>query len=292
MADEMRIQVMNGGPYVVSGGVPLKEIAPVQTLNKENVDWHVLREIDEFPRPLRPLPLRPLQRQALLRRLHASEPWPEAETADRRPMTDRANRIEGAAGVMLDDESVCIGAGFCGTRTTNAWDLIGEEGDEAASASRPWSGAAPPAASPSSPPAPRRPSSPPSTPRSRSCRWPALGAWRRPRRERRRHPLGGAEPPHALPLWRLQQQALLRRRPQRPALRRALAGGVHLAQRMHGVEHRACRSVEPLVGCPQLAAKGLRQRQVVAVVDGSLAKFARQFKRPGVQVRRRVEIKV
>ena len=46
-------------------------------------------------------------------------------------MADRANRIEGAAGVMLDDESICIGAGFCGTRTTNAWDLIGEEGDEA-----------------------------------------------------------------------------------------------------------------------------------------------------------------
>ena len=54
-------QVMNGGPYVVSGGVPLKEIAPVQTLNGENVDWHVLPRDRRVARPLCALPVRSLQ---------------------------------------------------------------------------------------------------------------------------------------------------------------------------------------------------------------------------------------
>ena len=131
MADEMRIQVMNGGPYVVSGGVPLKEMAPVQTLNGENVDWHVLREIDESRDMYALCRCGRSNDKPYCDGSHATSEWPEAETADRRPMADRASRIEGAAGVMLDDESVCIGAGFCGTKTTNAWDLIDEEGDEA-----------------------------------------------------------------------------------------------------------------------------------------------------------------
>lgn len=131
MADEMRIQVMNGGPYVVSGGVPLTEMAPVQTLNGENVDWHVLRELDESRDLYALCRCGRSNDKPYCDGSHAAEPWAEAETADRRPMADRANRIEGPAGVMLDDESICIGAGFCGTRTTSAWDLINEEGDEA-----------------------------------------------------------------------------------------------------------------------------------------------------------------
>ena len=131
MADEMRIQVMNGGPYVVSGGVPLREMAPVQTLNGENVDWHVLRELDESRDMYALCRCGRSDDKPYCDGSHATEAWPEAETADRRPMAERANRIEGAAGVLLDDESVCIGAGFCGTRTANAWDLIGEEGAEA-----------------------------------------------------------------------------------------------------------------------------------------------------------------
>lgn len=127
----MRIQVMSGGPYVVSGGVPLKEIAPVQTLNGENIDWHVLRELDETRDLYALCRCGRSSDKPFCDGSHASEPWPEAEVADRRPAVERANRIEGAAGIMLDDESVCIGAGFCGTRTTNAWELIEEDGEEA-----------------------------------------------------------------------------------------------------------------------------------------------------------------
>ncbi len=131
MADEMRVQVMNGGPYVVSGGVPLKEMAPVQTLNGEPLAWHVLREIDESRDLYALCRCGQSSDKPYCDGSHASAEWAAAETADRRPMAERANRIEGPAGVMLDDESVCIGAGFCGTRTTNAWDLMGEEGGEA-----------------------------------------------------------------------------------------------------------------------------------------------------------------
>ncbi len=127
----MRIQVMSGGPYVVSGGVPLKEIAPVQTLNGENVDWHVLRELEETRDLYALCRCGRSSDKPFCDGSHASEPWSEAETADRRSVVERANRIEGAGGIMFDDESVCIGAGFCGTRTTNAWELIEEDGEEA-----------------------------------------------------------------------------------------------------------------------------------------------------------------
>ena len=132
MADEMRIQVMNGGPYVVSGGVPLKEMAPVHTFNGEPVDWHVLREIDESRDMYALCRCGQSSDKPYCDGSHATATWAEAETADRGPLATRAKRVEGSGGgVMLDDEAVCIGAGFCGTRTANAWDLMSEAGDEA-----------------------------------------------------------------------------------------------------------------------------------------------------------------
>lgn len=131
MTDEMRIQVMRGGPYVVSGGVPLKEMAPVQTLNGEAVAWHELRALDESRDMYALCRCGRSNDKPYCDGSHANAEWPEAETAERGPLAGRAARVEGPAGVMLDDEAACIGAGFCGTRTANAWDLMGEEGADA-----------------------------------------------------------------------------------------------------------------------------------------------------------------
>jgi hypothetical protein len=40
MADTTHIKIKLDGPYLVSGDVPLSEMAPVHSYNGEPVDWH------------------------------------------------------------------------------------------------------------------------------------------------------------------------------------------------------------------------------------------------------------
>ena len=47
MAGELRIRINEGGPYVVTGGVPLREMAPVHTMNGEPIAWHDLGNLGE-----------------------------------------------------------------------------------------------------------------------------------------------------------------------------------------------------------------------------------------------------
>jgi len=106
-------------------------MAPVHTMNGEPIAWHVLREIGI---PGDSYDLCRCGRSAdkpFCDGSHARAPWMDAETADRAPMEMRAGRSGGADAVLLDDETLCAHAGFCGTRTTNVWELIEEGSPEA-----------------------------------------------------------------------------------------------------------------------------------------------------------------
>ena len=52
-----------------------------------------------------------------------------SENADRRAFAQRANVQQDAAGTILDDGPLCVSAGFCGTRTTDVWKLLGAADD-------------------------------------------------------------------------------------------------------------------------------------------------------------------
>lgn len=130
MADDPRIKVRPNGPYLVSGELPLREMAPVHTLNGEPVDWHLLKEIETEGNVYALCRCGESKNRPFCDGSHAAEKFDGTETADRRPFAERAQRIPGPAGDMLEDGPLCMDAGFCGTRTTTVWKMIEETDDE------------------------------------------------------------------------------------------------------------------------------------------------------------------
>ena len=131
MPPEKSIRIQPNGPYVVSGDLPLSEMAPVHTMNGEPVAWHTLGEL-------------PVERgsYALCRcgqssdkpfcdGTHNSQAFDGAESADERPFAERAQQLPADGATVADDGPLCVHAGFCGTRTTNVWELAAKAGDDA-----------------------------------------------------------------------------------------------------------------------------------------------------------------
>jgi CDGSH-type Zn-finger protein len=122
------IRVEPGGPYRVSGSVPLSRTRRVE---------------DALGDPVRWAPLEPLatgKRYALCRCGHSSTKpfcddshlsveWDGTEVADRGPRADRATTYPGDGMVMTDDRSICSHAGFCRNRITTVWRMIEETSD-------------------------------------------------------------------------------------------------------------------------------------------------------------------
>ncbi len=132
MTAEPWIEIEANGPYVVHGEIRLSEMAPVHTFNGEPVDWHTLRVI-------------PAQSTDGVVRLcrcgqSADRPYCDGkceagfdgnETADRTSFTDHARVFEHGAERLEDDTALCVHAGFCGTRTRNAWRIFRHNDDPA-----------------------------------------------------------------------------------------------------------------------------------------------------------------
>ncbi len=127
--DGPRIRVTEDGPYQVYGTPPLSRVAVVRTEHGEPVDW-------TSPEPL------PTGRRFALCRCgrsktkpfcddsHLEEPRFEGnEVADHGPRSARAEAFVGEGMVITDDVSICSRAGFCRTRATSVWELIGSSAD-------------------------------------------------------------------------------------------------------------------------------------------------------------------
>ncbi|HOU09296.1 MAG TPA: CDGSH iron-sulfur domain-containing protein [Clostridiales bacterium] len=121
-----KIKIVKDGPYLVSGGVPLKE----QIITPQG-DGYIYSEG-------RPLPQ--AQRYALCRcgrtknppfcdGAHAACGFDGSETASREPYGDRAEVTE-CDGLDLYDDGRCAFARFCHRDSGTAWDLAENSRDE------------------------------------------------------------------------------------------------------------------------------------------------------------------
>ena len=124
---QFRIKIRENGPYHIIGGVPLISRVPAMSVYGEPLEWDpVGAEEDETP----------VRQQYLLCRCGHSKNKPFCDdshlevgfvgtlTADRKPTAERRRIYEGSGVVMTDDTSLCISAGFCGTRFTKVWRMI------------------------------------------------------------------------------------------------------------------------------------------------------------------------
>jgi CDGSH-type Zn-finger protein len=124
---EMRILITHNGPYKVFGSVPLTQRYPAMSIHGEPLEWDpVGAQIDE-PAP---------RRQYSLCRCGHSQNKPFCDgshdeygidielIADRRLRQERQRVYQGPGVEMTDDTTLCMSAGFCGTRFIKVWDMI------------------------------------------------------------------------------------------------------------------------------------------------------------------------
>lgn len=128
--DEPRITVTPDGPYLVSGGLPLRRKRQISTELGEPVAWQTGPDVPAA------------DTYALCRcgasgnkpfcdGSHATAAWDGAETADSGRYDDRAKTYPAAGATVRDDRSLCEHAGFCGSKLTNVWQMTGATADTA-----------------------------------------------------------------------------------------------------------------------------------------------------------------
>ena len=121
----MKIKIVKDGPYIVTGGVPLKE-----KIIKANGHAYLYKEGRELPQS---------EQYSLCRcgksmnapfcdGAHIKSGFRGAETADRRPFTARASKRTGEAVNLLDDGR-CAYARFCHRQGGNIWELVDDSGN-------------------------------------------------------------------------------------------------------------------------------------------------------------------
>jgi CDGSH-type Zn-finger protein len=130
MPDEPWIEITANGPYRVSAGVPLKEMAPVHTFNGEPIAWHTLRELDAGEASYDLCRCGQSSTKPYCDKTHLRIPFNGAETANKAPYLERA-RLSAHDDQVLADDGRCIGAGFCNTRNRSVWRLFAGAEDPA-----------------------------------------------------------------------------------------------------------------------------------------------------------------
>ena len=133
MADA-RIRITDKGPYVVSGRPVLTKRWQAETPEGEPMEWDPVGVAgNDWPVDGEQYALCRCGHSAnkpFCDGTHASvEAFDPALTADRSAGASRRELTEGADIVLSDDATLCVDAGFCGTRLTNAWAMAGEAGD-------------------------------------------------------------------------------------------------------------------------------------------------------------------
>ena len=120
--DEMRITVSRDGPFIVTGGVPLKT-AEVQYDDQGFVRGYDEREIPEGRRTYALCRCGHSANPPFCDGSHARAAFDGTETAEREPFDDGARIIRGPSLTLADNERFCIRIGFC-HRAGGIWNLV------------------------------------------------------------------------------------------------------------------------------------------------------------------------
>jgi len=122
------IETTDDGPFLVNGHVTVRSATPVTSERGEPMTW-------------RPGPASVVDSPALCRCGHSGDkPYCDGShtDADWEPsdgelpdgvMLERAERIERPGLTLLDDQQLCMHAGFCGSATTDVWAMLDRSDD-------------------------------------------------------------------------------------------------------------------------------------------------------------------
>ncbi|MFT7646225.1 MAG: CDGSH-type Zn-finger protein [Candidatus Poriferisodalaceae bacterium] len=124
-ASEATVNVRPNGPYLLSMGVPVRRTEIVQSEHGEPMAYDHGDEVDCGPGLTALCRCGASSNKPFCDGTHSNIEWNDAETASG-TYADRSNELGGTGITVRDDRSVCVHAGFCGTRAANVWKLTGE----------------------------------------------------------------------------------------------------------------------------------------------------------------------
>jgi CDGSH-type Zn-finger protein len=118
-----RITVIENGPYVVSGGVPLNRKSVVYSELHEPLTWRK-DEALESDAAYRLCRCGQSSQKPFCDNTHARVGFDGTETAPTAPSAARARRFAGTRITMTDDSVLCMHAGFCGNHAEKVWQMM------------------------------------------------------------------------------------------------------------------------------------------------------------------------
>jgi len=128
MNDEQHITVTPGGPYLLSGSVPVTSKSPIVSEHGEPLTWKTERS-GETKSKVALCRCGASSNKPYCDGTHASTEWDDAEHAPDGTYLERATSYGGEGIEVLDDRPLCVHAGFCGNKVTNVWKMAEKTGD-------------------------------------------------------------------------------------------------------------------------------------------------------------------
>jgi len=126
------IRILQNGPYVVSASLALIRRYAAKSAEGEPLEWDPVGAVDErMPTPdtYRLCRCGQSANKPFCDGSHARCGFGGSLTADRRPRTERSHVWRGTGLELSDDETLCANAGFCRTRLTDVWQMVGRTQD-------------------------------------------------------------------------------------------------------------------------------------------------------------------
>lgn len=122
------IQVLENGPYVVKGGVPLNRKSVVYSELHEPLTWRkdTTLEAEQIYRLCR---CGQSSHKPFCDNTHARVGFDGTETAPTTPSAARARRFVGTGITMTDDSILCMHGGFCGNHAEKVWQMMDRTDD-------------------------------------------------------------------------------------------------------------------------------------------------------------------
>jgi CDGSH-type Zn-finger protein len=121
MAGKGRVKVVKGGPYQVTGGLPLSKMVIEADADGTSLRW---KKTETYPQKESYILCRcgKSKNKPYCDGSHVKSHFEGTETADRSPYIKGVKVYEGPDLKLTDKRELCVGAGFC-TRAGNIWNL-------------------------------------------------------------------------------------------------------------------------------------------------------------------------
>ena len=128
MTDERKITVAEGGPYLVSGSVPITSKAPIVSDDGVSLSWKT-KESGEAKPKVALCRCGASGNKPYCDGTHSRTDWDSAGNAPDGTYDERAKSYGGEGIEVFDDRPLCVHAGFCGNKATTVWKMAAQTGD-------------------------------------------------------------------------------------------------------------------------------------------------------------------